>query len=144
MWKQAIKKVWIASPLLRFFSLKENWYVAPVLLQVKIFKQILPARLGWPVPKYYGACGRLIVEEFIGPVLSKFHNELWIQRAEIASSLLSAAHALTFQDEHFAFYLTDVSFDNIAVDSNNTAKFIDLENVIVVDKQTSVAGKLLM
>ncbi|XP_043476258.1 divergent protein kinase domain 2A [Leptopilina heterotoma] len=122
------------------FSYKYIWTLVKVNPE-PLMLQILPARLGWPVPKYYGACGRLIVEEFVGPVLSKFYNELWILRAEIASSLLNAAHALTFQDENFAFYLTDVSFDNIAVDSNNTAKFIDLENVIVVDKHTSVTDQ---
>lgn len=46
----------------------------------------------------------------------------------------------TFEDKQFGFYLTDVSVDNIAVDYENVAKFIDLENIIVVDKNISHEG----
>ncbi|XP_051171060.1 divergent protein kinase domain 2A isoform X1 [Leptopilina boulardi] len=122
------------------FSYQNIWTLLKINPEA-LMLQILPARLGWPVPKYYGACGRLVIEEFVGPALSEFYNKHWIQRAEIASSLLNAAHTFTFQDENFTYYLTDVSFDNIAVDSNNIAKFIDLENVIVVDKKTSIADQ---
>lgn len=99
--------------------------------------QILPAENGWPVPKYFGACGRIIIEEYIGSPLSDYYDKSWIQRAKIASSLLNAAYMFTFKHEKFGFYLTDVSADNIAVDYKNVAKFIDLENVIVVDKNIS-------
>lgn len=99
--------------------------------------QILSAENGWPVPKYFGACGRIIIEEYIGLPLSDYYDKPWIQRAEIASSLLNAAHMFTFKNEKFGFYLTDVSADNIAVDYKNVAKFIDLENIIVVDKNIS-------
>lgn len=40
----------------------------------------------------------------------------------------------TYASNEFGFYLTDVSADNIAVDSNNNAKVVDLENIIIVDK----------
>lgn len=40
----------------------------------------------------------------------------------------------------FGFYLTDISADNIAVDHENVAKFIDLENIIIVDKNISQEG----
>ncbi|XP_033227159.1 divergent protein kinase domain 2A isoform X2 [Belonocnema kinseyi] len=100
--------------------------------------QILPSEKGWPVPKHYGACGRLVIQEFVGPSLSTFSGEPWIRRAAIASTLLDAAYMFTFQDENFAYYLTDISSDNIAIDSKNRAKFIDLENIIVVDKTTPV------
>ncbi|XP_025271210.1 deleted in autism protein 1 homolog isoform X2 [Camponotus floridanus] len=99
--------------------------------------QILSAENGWPVPKYFGACGRIIIEEYIGLPLSDYYDKSWIQRAKIASSLLNAAHMFTFKNKKFGFYVTDVSADNIAVDYNNVAKFIDLENIIVVDKNIS-------
>ncbi|KAL6441251.1 hypothetical protein ACFW04_003489 [Cataglyphis niger] len=102
--------------------------------------QILTAENGWPVPKYFGACGRIIIEEYIGPPLSDYYDKSWIQRAKITSSLLNAAHMFTFKNEKFGFYLTDVSADNIAVDYKNIAKFIDLENIIVVDKNISLEG----
>lgn len=46
----------------------------------------------------------------------------------------------TFENEKFGFYLTDISADNIAVDHENVAKFIDLENIIIVDKNISKEG----
>jgi len=94
------------------------------------------------VPKYFGACGRIIIEEYIGLPLSDYYDKSWIQRAKIASSLLNAAHMFTFKNEKFGFYATDVSADNIAVDYNNVAKFIDLENIIVVDKNISQKGRI--
>lgn len=96
----------------------------------------MPAEDGWPVPKYFGACGRLVVEEYIGPTLSNYHLEPWFRRAKIASSLLEAAEMFTYRNPQFGFYLTDVSPDNIAVDKGDNAKFIDMENIIVVDKRT--------
>ncbi|XP_026826615.1 deleted in autism protein 1 homolog isoform X2 [Ooceraea biroi] len=102
--------------------------------------QILSAKNGWPVPEYFGACGRIIIEEYVGAPLSDYHDKPWLERAKVASSLLNAAHMFTFRNEQFGFYLTDISYDNIAVDYNNVAKFIDLENIIIVDKNPSRKG----
>ncbi|XP_071653169.1 divergent protein kinase domain 2A isoform X1 [Temnothorax longispinosus] len=99
--------------------------------------QILSAEDGWPVPKYFGACGRIIIEEYIGLPLSDCYDKSWIDRVKIASSLLNAAYMFTFKNKKFSFYLTDISADNIAVDNENIAKFIDLENIIIVDKNIS-------
>lgn len=93
------------------------------------------------MPKYFGACGRIIIEEYVGLPLLDYYNKPWIQRAKIASSLLNAAYIFTFKSEDFGFYLTDVSADNIAVDYKDVAKFIDLENIIVVDKNISPKSK---
>ncbi|XP_012232214.2 divergent protein kinase domain 2A [Linepithema humile] len=104
--------------------------------------QILSAEDGWPVPKYFGACGRIVMEEYVGLPLSSYYDKPWIQRAKIVSSLLNAAYMFTFKDEKFGFYLTDISVDNIAIDHmKSEAKFIDLENIIVVDKNISHEDK---
>ncbi|PSN52914.1 Deleted in autism protein 1 [Blattella germanica] len=102
--------------------------------------QILRAENGWPVPKYKGACGRIIVEEYVGEMLYMYHRAPWLQRASFAFQLLMAA--LNFTNDHpdFSFYLTDISPDNIAVDSYGKIKFIDLENVIVVNKNINEEG----
>jgi len=89
------------------------------------------------VPKYFGACGRIIIEEYIGLPLSDYYDKPWIQRVKITSSLLNAAYLFTFKNERFGFYLTDISVHNIAIDHENVAKFIDLENIIIVDKNIS-------
>ncbi|XP_069698636.1 divergent protein kinase domain 2A isoform X2 [Periplaneta americana] len=98
--------------------------------------QILPEEDGWPVPKYLGACGRLVAEEYAGEMLTYYHQAPWLQRVKLAYQLLVAA--LNFTDSHpqFSFYLTDISPDNIAVDAEGRLKFVDLENVIVVDRNT--------
>lgn len=103
--------------------------------------QILSAENDWPVPKYFGACGRIIIEEYVGLSLIDYYDKPWIQRARIASSLLNAAYKFTFENENFGFYLTDISPDNIAVDDKDIAKFIDLENIIIVDKNISPKSK---
>ncbi|KAL7307710.1 hypothetical protein TKK_0000386 [Trichogramma kaykai] len=96
--------------------------------------QILNADNHWPTPKFYGACGRLIIEENAGDPLLNFIKESWIKRAKIASSLLDAAYKFTFKDPNFAFYLTDIATDNIAINEKLEAIFVDLENIIIVDK----------
>nr|CAD7588443.1 unnamed protein product [Timema genevievae] len=103
--------------------------------------QILPAEEDWPVPKYYGACGRVAVEEFAGTMLTAHHHSPWLSRADMARQLLIAAKQFTVRHPYFRFYLTDVSPDNIAVDSSGRLRFVDLENVIVVDKNISNDGK---
>lgn len=87
-----------------------------------------------------GACGRIIIEEYVGLPLTAYYNKPWLLRAKIASSLLDAAYVFTYKNDDFGFYLTDVSADNIAVDLNNNAKFVDLENVIIVDKNIMLEG----
>ncbi|XP_018336589.1 deleted in autism protein 1-like isoform X2 [Agrilus planipennis] len=58
----------------------------------------------------------------------------WSQRTYLALQILESALIFTEGDENFRYYLTDVSPDNIAVDSALKITFIDLENVIMVPK----------
>ncbi|XP_015602219.1 deleted in autism protein 1 homolog [Cephus cinctus] len=104
--------------------------------------QILSIDNAWPVPKYLGACGRLVLEEYAGQPLNNFHSESWMHRAKIASRLLRAARMFTFRNPDFGFYLTDISPENIAVDSQYEIKFVDLENIIVVDKKLSTKNDI--
>lgn len=94
------------------------------------------------MPKYFGACGRIVVEEYVGLPLTAYYNEPWLRRAKLALSLLDAAYKFTYKNKNFGFYLTDVSADNVAVDSADNIKFVDLENIIVVDKSITPTGIL--
>ena len=76
----------------------------------------------------------------MGLPLTSYYNKPWLDRAKIAASLLNSAYMFTHGSDEFGFYLTDISADNIAVDSNYNAKFVDLENVIVVDKNIVLEG----
>lgn len=91
--------------------------------------------------KYLGACGRLVMMEYVGPRLSDYNKEPWIRRAKIASSLLKAANMFTVGHPHFTFYLSEVTQDNVAVDANDTAKFVNLRKMIVVDKSITTKSK---
>ncbi|KAJ8681163.1 hypothetical protein QAD02_016950 [Eretmocerus hayati] len=114
--------------------LKYLWTIVKINPE-PLLLQILQADNNWPVPKYFGACGRTIVEEYVGLPLSSYLNEPWMRRAKIASSLLDAAYKFTFMDPKFSYYLTDISIDNIAVNNLDQAIFVDLENIIIVDRQ---------
>lgn len=96
--------------------------------------QILSKEDGWPVPSYYGSCGRTIIEEYAGEPLTTYYSKPWLERAKLAQKLIIAAKKFTNDHPGFRFYLTDVSPDNIAVDANGSVYFIDLENVIIVDR----------
>ncbi|KAL1123941.1 hypothetical protein AAG570_001711 [Ranatra chinensis] len=96
----------------------------------------------WPVPRYYGSCGRLAVFEDCGERLTLFYDAPWSLRANLTVQVLSAAFEFTFAHPTFTFYLTDMTADNIVVDDEGRARFIDLENVIILDKISDPAGEL--
>lgn len=90
---------------------------------------------GWPVARYYGSCGRLVVSEYCGVSLTEYAVAAdWKHRFSVAQQLLEAAVNFTLSHSHFAFYFTDISADNIAVSNDGIAKFVDLEHVIIVEK----------
>ena len=76
-----------------------------------------PAEEGWPVPKFYGSCGRLAVMEDVGNPLSSVVNEPFTKRARMALQVLKIASQFTRNDPNLALYLTDWSMDNFAVDT---------------------------
>lgn len=91
-----------------------------------------------PVPRYFGACGRVVIEEFAGRPLSHYKEEPWPVRAGLALQLLRIADAMT--KSQIRIYLTDPSADNFAVDREGTVRIIDVENVVLVDSQQKGIG----
>nr|XP_027228831.1 deleted in autism protein 1 homolog [Penaeus vannamei] len=82
-------------------------------------------------PRFIGTCGRVIVEDYVGPTLTEQGDEPWIVRADYARQLLEMAQQ--FSSGTFALYLTDVSLDNFAVGDDGSVKVIDAENIVIVD-----------
>ena len=80
-----------------------------------------PAEEGWPVPKYYGSCGRLAVVEDAGYPLSSALDESFTKRARLSLQILQLAQKFTRNELNLSLYLTDWALDNFAVDS--TGKF---------------------
>ena len=75
-----------------------------------------PAEEGWPVPKYYGSCGRFAVVENAGYPLSSAVDKSFTKRARLALQVLEMAQKFTQNDMNLSLYLTDWSMDNFAVD----------------------------
>ncbi|XP_035224093.1 divergent protein kinase domain 2A-like, partial [Stegodyphus dumicola] len=96
---------------------------------------------GWPFPHYYGSCGRIIVEEYVGKTLAYFENSPWKQRIDIAYQLLQISQMLTENSLEFALYMTDVNMDNFAVRSDGTVLLVDIENIVIVDRLMVQKGK---
>ncbi|XP_042242164.1 divergent protein kinase domain 2A-like isoform X2 [Homarus americanus] len=82
-------------------------------------------------PTLRGMCGRVIVEDYVGPTLTQLSQVPWIVRADYARQLLEMAQ--DFSDAEFRLYLTDVSLDNFAVSHHGEVKVIDAENIVLVD-----------
>lgn len=96
--------------------------------------QAFSAEGTWPVPLYYGACGDLIVEEYRGNSLQQSFSLPWKARVFLSVQILRAADMFTFSHPELAFYFTDLSTDNLVVDSSGILTLVDLDNVIVVSK----------
>ncbi|ODN01116.1 Deleted in autism protein 1 [Orchesella cincta] len=108
----------------------------PILLEA------FPASKGWPFPIFYGACGRLVVEEYVGQPLSSFVDKPFKVRAYLALQLLKMANLFYENPTQYIIYLTDPQADNFAVVENtNIVKLVDLENLMVVDKELLIQSK---
>ena len=97
------------------------------------FPQMFPASKGWPFPEYYGSCGWLSAVSDEGKPLLSFVNKPWHVRANLVLQILHLADRMSNTDG-WSLYATDMTIDNLAVDSKGKVKFIDLENIIVVDR----------
>ncbi|KAK9713022.1 Protein-kinase domain of FAM69 [Popillia japonica] len=114
--------------------LKNVWTTLKINVEPLILQLLNPDK-NWPVPKYYGSCGRLAVIENRGLTLYDKIKQPWIDRAYLSLQLLQGARNFTFDHPHLRFYLTDISADNIAVDDSLKLTFIDLENMVVLHEK---------
>lgn len=112
------------------FTLEQIWTMKQVNVEPLLLR-VFENEKGWPVAKYYGACGRMIVQSYCGVTLNYVEKYSWIDRATIAVGILNAAEDFSTAHQKFSLYLTDISPDNIVVDNNLNVYFIDLENGIL-------------
>lgn len=99
--------------------------------------QILKPEEGWPVPKYFGSCGRLIVVEHCGKDLAEFLYAPLPVRMNLTLQVLDLATNFTFGHKDYAFYFTDISPINLVVDQKHRVRLVDLEHVIISNKKSS-------
>lgn len=102
--------------------------------------QVLQKSKGWPTPAYGGVCGRLEVVGHEGEPLSSLTHVEWHRKLRHAKHMLNAAMDFTFKHDRFRFYLMDWSIDNIVANADDQITFVDLEDIIVLDKHI-VPGK---
>ncbi|XP_059055922.1 divergent protein kinase domain 2A [Achroia grisella] len=102
-----------------------------------VILQIIPKSHGWPVPAYGGVCGRIEVVAYEGESLSSLLHVAWHRKLKYAKKILDAAMDFTFKHDRFRFYFMDWSLDNIVANEKDEITFIDLEDVIVLDKHIS-------
>jgi hypothetical protein len=98
-----------------------------------ILIQIFPKEDGWPLPAYYGSCGRVIVVENGGMNLQSFQNGPWAMRAKIALSVIELAHKLARMHEDWALYFGDASAENFGVNERGEVIMLDMEHAVVAD-----------
>lgn len=89
-----------------------------------------------------GRCGRVIIEEYVGPTLTQLSHVPWLERADYARQLLEMAQEFSYSE--FRLYLTDVSLDNFAVDAEGKVRIIDAENIVMVDPSLLDLGKVFL
>lgn len=102
-----------------------------------IILQVLKKSAGWPVPAYGGVCGRLEIVAHEGESLSTLTHIAWLKKLKYAKKILEAAMDFTFKHDRFRFYLMDWSLDNIVANEKDDITFVDLEDLVVLDKHVS-------
>ena len=95
-----------------------------------------PSEDGWPVPKFYGSCGRLVFMENVGNPLSSVVDEPFPKRARMALQVLKIAKHFTRNDPNLALYLTDWSMDNFAVDDTGLFSFYSYDFDLVLSNNS--------
>lgn len=102
-----------------------------------IVLQVLQKSSGWPVPAYAGVCGRVEVVAYEGEPLSSLTHVSWYRKLKFAKKILDAAMDFTFKHDRFRFYLMDWSVDNIVANEKDDITFVDLEDMVILDKHIS-------
>lgn len=88
-----------------------------------------------------GACGRVIVEEYVGLNLAEWlPRAAWQEKVKVATAMLRMAEKFTEGVNDFRLYATDVSLYNLAVSRDGVVKFVDGENIVIVDLQEIEKG----
>ncbi|CAC5415167.1 unnamed protein product [Mytilus coruscus] len=116
-------------------------YATSLINAEPLMLQTFPAEEGWPFPKYYGVCGRYIAVSHAGEPLHNFFSEPFHKRADIAYQIMKIADKLKNEGNQFVFYWTDLSLENLVVDSAGKVTVVDLEDIIVVDRDAIARAK---
>ena len=98
--------------------------------------QVFSKRYPKFLPAVYGACGRVVVVEYVGPTLWSVLHRPWKERVKLSIHLIHLALAFTKTQDNMALYMYDVVMNNFAVDKHGLVKLIDCEHVLIADAST--------
>ncbi|XP_004871597.1 deleted in autism-related protein 1 isoform X2 [Heterocephalus glaber] len=99
-----------------------------------ILLQIFPGVEGWPLPKYLGSCGRLLISTSTRP-LQEFFGAPPDQAADLAYQLLGVLESLRSNDLNYFFYFTHVNAGMFGIFNNGHLFIRDASALGVIDKQ---------
>lgn len=110
-------------------------YATALINPEPLILQTFPASEGWPFPTYYGACGRHIVVSYEGEPIQNYFKASFQKRADLAYQIMKIADRLNNEGGQYALYWTDLNYENLVVDVVGKVTVIDLEDIIVVDRE---------
>ncbi|XP_004713253.1 divergent protein kinase domain 2B [Echinops telfairi] len=99
-----------------------------------ILLQIFPGAEGWPLPKYLGSCGRVLVSTSTRP-FQEFYGAPPDQAADLAYQLLGVLESLRNNDLNYFFYFTHVDAGMFGIFSNGQLFIRNASTLGVIDKQ---------
>lgn len=81
-----------------------------------------------------------MIAERCGKTIENYLNRPLLLRIHIMEQLLRTAYNFTFSDPQFSYYFRDISYSNVVLDSDLRTRIVDLEHIIVVDRNASTNG----
>ncbi|XP_014667947.1 PREDICTED: deleted in autism protein 1 homolog [Priapulus caudatus] len=112
--------------------------------ETAILKLLSKERSVWALPSHMGTCGRMsVVEGGLRP-LADFVDERWEVRADLASQILQMIDDFQHTDNRWFFMFSELTYDHLAVTSDNRVLLTDIGDGHLIDKHGDVLhGKSL-
>ncbi|KAJ8407297.1 hypothetical protein AAFF_G00278710 [Aldrovandia affinis] len=101
--------------------------------QHPLLLQMFPGTEGWPFPRYYGSCGRMMVWTSTRPIRSAYGSSLET-RADMAYQLLHVTLGLSANSLRFSLYYTSVTEDMFATLEDGKLFIVDASTIGIIDQ----------
>nr|XP_006819944.1 PREDICTED: deleted in autism protein 1 homolog [Saccoglossus kowalevskii] len=99
--------------------------------------------IAWPFPQYIGECGRVVITEHAGKPLVQFLNASWEQRVALSLQLFDMVDTFLKGSSDWLVLFGDFRFSNFAVTDTGRVVVTNLKDILIVDKQETLKGKLI-
>ncbi|XP_061090569.1 divergent protein kinase domain 2B [Conger conger] len=100
--------------------------------QHPLLLQMFPGTEGWPFPRYYGSCGRMMVCASTRPIRNAY-SSTFKTRADIAFQLLHITQGLSSNSLQFLLYYTRVTEDMFATFEDGKLFIVDASTIGIID-----------